>query len=76
MKLKRKWTMGIIATVSVLILAACGGESAPTSPIAPRADLVSPTVSAPNADRNSYGRSGYFRRVNRHQFHLGNLDGG
>ena len=46
MKLKRKWTMGIIATVSVLILAACGGESTPTSPIAPRADLVSPTVAA------------------------------
>jgi len=46
MKLKRKWTMGIIATVSVLILAACGGESTPTSPIAPRADLVSPMVAA------------------------------
>ena len=46
MKLKRKWTMGIIATVSVLILAACGGESTPASPIAPRADLVSPTVAA------------------------------
>ena len=46
MKLKRKWTMGIIATVSVLILAACGGESTPTSPIAPRADPVSPTVAA------------------------------
>ena len=46
MKLKRKWTMGIIATVSVLILAACGGESTPTSPIAPWADLVSPTVAA------------------------------
>jgi len=38
--------MGIIATVSVLILAACGGESTPTSPIAPRADLLSPTVAA------------------------------
>jgi len=51
MKLKRKWTMGIIATVSVLILEACGGESTSTSPIAPRADLVSPTVAAqtPNA---------------------------
>ena len=46
MKLKRKWTMGIIATVSVLILAACGCESTPTSPIAPWADLVSPTVAA------------------------------
>ena len=46
MKLKRKWTMGIIATVSVLILAACGGESTPTSPIAPRAYLVAPTVVA------------------------------
>jgi hypothetical protein len=45
MMLKRKWTMGIIATVSVLILAACGGASAPVPLQAPLEDLV-PTVVA------------------------------
>lgn len=46
MKLKRNWTLGIMSTVLVLILAACGGDSTPTSPPASQANPVSPTVAA------------------------------
>ena len=49
MKLKRNWTLGIMSTVLVLILAACGGDSTPTSPPASQANPVFPTVAAQQA---------------------------
>lgn len=46
MKLKRNWTLGIIFTVVVFILADCNGDNTPTSWPLSQVDPVFPTVAA------------------------------